>query len=887
MPLKRKPEAHDTIAEERIQAALSTKASDLHLAELGLTGLPESLGKLTSLQELDLMSNQLTSLPEWVGKLTSLQTLDLWGNQLTSLPEWVGKLTSLQTLDLSRNQLANLPESLGNLISLQTLDLVRTQLTSLPEWVGKLTSLQTLQLSDNQLTSLPESLGNLISLQTLDLSRNQLANLPESLGKLTSLQTLDLSRNQFTSLPVGIREVRALTRLFLHENPALGLPMEVLGPTPNEVKQGEKKPADPVAILDYYFRIHPPDREGKRTGQVLRELKLILVGRGEVGKTSLTEVLKGEKFVEGAKKTEGIAITRWPLTLPDGEATALVWDFGGQEIMHGTHQFFLTHRSLYLVVVDGRHDRAKQDAEYWLKLVRAFGGQSPVLVVLNKQRPNPFDTDREYLATKYGVAREHFFPTDCADVDGIGHLRKAIEREAERMLVPPELFPAEWWAMKQRLGEMKERGENCLSDESYENLCRELKVAEKDGEILLSRLSDLGTVVSFPDQRLRELSVLNPEWVTDGIYRVLNDNRLREQRNGQLSWCELGRILTADRWPARRHRFLVELMRKFELCFPLEGESETELVPELLPDKTPPLHEWNPAECLVFLYQYSVLPYGVLPRFLTRTHQKSRGHNRWRSGVVLAHEEAKAVVRADYDKNQVTVWVSGRYADARRGLLTVVRDHFAVIHGQIKGLNPNEFVAVKGHPEVTVSFDDLVKDEREAVRTIRVTVDGKRMDVEIAELLNGVESPEDRAKRAKRAKEIFEPGAKNEDLAERRPTLMIGHVDNFYNESAMRPSKSTSPSVNNPWIAGSFYLFTAVVLIFLLMVAGKVLSPWWLPVLILGGLLLITVIGALQLKNDERIKEQSFLKLMKLTFQQIPFLGKLARPRRKVEGGGK
>jgi hypothetical protein len=32
--------------------------------------------------------------------------------------------------------------------------------------------------------------------------------------------------------------------------------------------------------------------------------------------------------------------------LSDGEATAMVWDFGGQEITHGTHQFFLTHRSL-------------------------------------------------------------------------------------------------------------------------------------------------------------------------------------------------------------------------------------------------------------------------------------------------------------------------------------------------------------------------------------------------------------------------------------------------------------------------------------------------------------------------------------------------------------
>jgi hypothetical protein len=108
---------------------------------------------------------------------------------------------------------------------------------------------------------------------------------------------------------------------------------------------------------------------------------------------------------------------------------------------------------------------------------------------------------------------------------------------------------------------------------------------------------------------------------------------------------------------------------------------EAELLQELLLDKTPALDDWNPAESLVFLYQYQALPHGALPRFITRTHPKSRSRDRWRSGVVLAQEEAEAAVRADYDKNQVVVWVRGRYADARLGLLTVVRDHFEVIHG--------------------------------------------------------------------------------------------------------------------------------------------------------------------------------------------------------------
>ena len=52
-----------------------------------------------------------------------------------------------------------------------------------------------------------------------------------------------------------------------------------------------------------------------------------------------------------------------------------IWDFGGQEIMHATHQFFLTQRSLYLLVINGREGGEDADAEYWLKLIESFGGE--------------------------------------------------------------------------------------------------------------------------------------------------------------------------------------------------------------------------------------------------------------------------------------------------------------------------------------------------------------------------------------------------------------------------------------------------------------------------------------------------------------------------------
>jgi len=176
-----------------------------------------------------------------------------------------------------------------------------------------------------------------------------------------------------TAVPETFQRLTSLQALYLHGNEALGLPMEVLGPTRQDVLNKQAQPAKPSDILEYYFRVRGDRRP-------LNEAKLILVGRGAVGKTSIVQRLVDNQFDPNEKKTEGIQITEWPLRLHGHEDVQLhIWDFGGQEIMHATHQFFLTQRSLYLLVLNGREGGEDVDADYWLKLITSFGGDSPVI----------------------------------------------------------------------------------------------------------------------------------------------------------------------------------------------------------------------------------------------------------------------------------------------------------------------------------------------------------------------------------------------------------------------------------------------------------------------------------------------------------------------------
>src|ERR1044071_9031884 len=241
----------------------------------------------------------------------------------------------------------------------------------------------------------------------LDLSGRGLTKIPESIGKLTQLQRLYLDNNQLTSLPESLRHLRSLERLYLHENNALGLPAEVLGPTWQDAARKQVRPPSPDDILEYYFRVRGEKRP-------LNEAKVILLGRGAVGKTSIVNRLVDNVFKD-EQKTEGIKITKWGIRLKGTEDVRLnIWDFGGQEIMHATHQFFLTQRSLYLLVLNGREGGEDVDAEYWLKLIESFGGESPVIVVLNKIKEHPFEVNRRALQQKYPVVRE-FIKTDCGD----------------------------------------------------------------------------------------------------------------------------------------------------------------------------------------------------------------------------------------------------------------------------------------------------------------------------------------------------------------------------------------------------------------------------------------------------------------------------------------
>lgn len=694
----------------------------------------------SGLKELNLSYTKLSQLPDRVKYLSQIETLDISNNTLTSLPDFIGDLQNLQKLIVNNNWITSLPESLGRLKNLRILNLENNQIKSLPNSLGNLKLLESLNVAVNELTYLPDSLKQISNLVEIFLFQNKIQSFPDCLLEMKKLKRLHLGDryffgNRISILPEGIKSLSELEILDLRGN-SIQLPPEII-----------EKINEPSVIINYYFSL----LDGKRRS--VNETKLIIVGQGSVGKTSLVNRILHNDFDQNQLITNGISITSWLLDGKQNTHSAVrthIWDFGGQEIMHATHQFFLTKRSLYLLVLDSRLTQEENRVEYWLKIIQSFSGESPVLIVGNKIDQYPLDIDRTGLHKKYpnivGILE-----TSAATGAGIEELKAAITEQVNNLPHVRDLLPETWFTVKTKLEELGKQS-NFITHDKYLELCAENEVSDETSQrTLIGFLHDLGVVLHFQDDpRLEALGILNPQWVTNGVYKILNSHALF-QNKGVLATSMLDEILNLPEYPRGKRLFIVDMMKKFELCYDIEPD-KTFLVPDLLPKDQPDLNfNGIPA----FEYAYPVLPSSVITRFIVRMNQKIDDGFVWRTGVVLKIGENKVLVKADIEDRKITIAIDG-IEHTRRDALSAIRFQLDEIHASIKGLNPEKRVPIPEAPNAeAIEYDYLLMLEREG-QEVYLAKDGNRLvKVNIRQLLGGIESEAQRKESASRVTNIY------------------------------------------------------------------------------------------------------------------------------------
>lgn len=168
--------------------------TSLNLSRNQLGSLPACLCGLP-LRVLNASNNKLVSLPETIGQLHCLMELDVSCNEITALPRYIGRLKALRELNVRRNLLCVLPEDLAGL-PLVKFDFSCNKVSTIPVCYRKMKQLQSLQLENNPLQSPPAQIcikGKVHIFKYLSIEACRSEKMPDSLY-LPVIERLSQSR---------------------------------------------------------------------------------------------------------------------------------------------------------------------------------------------------------------------------------------------------------------------------------------------------------------------------------------------------------------------------------------------------------------------------------------------------------------------------------------------------------------------------------------------------------------------------------------------------------------------------------------------------------------------------------------------------------------------
>lgn len=642
------------------------------------------------------------SISDWrfLENLTGLTYLNLRNNQLSD-GQFLKKLTRLTSLDLSFNQISDW-QFLGNLRGLTYLNLSFNQIS---DWrfLKKLTKLTSLDLRNNQIFD-AQFLENLTGLTSLGLSNNQVSD-GRFLEKLTKLTLLDLRNNKISDLipflplikkGIPVTSDKYSPGINLYNNPLDNPPVEI-------IVQGN------AAILRYFEEVQSTAPKDIRP---LNEAKLIVIGQPRAGKTSLRYKLcdTEREMPKEDDSTRGIDIELQSFAYTDETGTAQtfryhIWDFGGQQIYHATHRFFLTKRTVYVAVIDTDVNDKQNDLDYWLHMIELMGDGSPVFLVQNQKNDRSIEIS-DALRNRFRpilVAKDHelnlarlrkqsnpkFEAKRLADFQGF---KKDIQRIFEQQ--KPILMTPAKSDTRQALERLsKERPVLELFD--YRKVCIENKLTNPLAQMdLLRTLHNLGICLWYEGYDfLERIVILQNRWATDAVFKVL-DNETVKKEKGHFRRSQLNLIWDAEEYKGRISE-LVTLMKQFKLCYQV-GETDEYIVPQLL-DKTPPegfSRDRIQRGGVRMVIEYEFMPRGIMTQFIVAMHRQISGGQRhaWETGFAVQMKHglsALGMAEESYDSRKLELWAKGAGAGLQ---LQEMLSELEKIHDTFKRLRYNKLI---------------------------------------------------------------------------------------------------------------------------------------------------------------------------------------------------
>ncbi|XP_024610523.1 leucine-rich repeat and calponin homology domain-containing protein 3 isoform X6 [Neophocaena asiaeorientalis asiaeorientalis] len=279
--------SRNRLSEIPIEACHFVSLENLNLYQNCIRYIPEAILNLQALTFLNISRNQMSTLPVHLCDLP-LKVLIASNNKLVSLPEEIGHLRHLTELDVSCNEIQTIPSQIGNLEALRDLNVRRNHLVRLPEELAELPLIR-LDFSCNKITTIPVCYRNLRHLQMITLDNNPLQSPPAQIcikGKIHIFKYLNIQACKIApDLPDYDR--RPMGFGSCHEELYSGRPYGALDSGFNSVDSGDKRwsgnePTDEFSDLPLRVAEITKEQRLRRESQYQENRSSIIVTNGGV-----------------------------------------------------------------------------------------------------------------------------------------------------------------------------------------------------------------------------------------------------------------------------------------------------------------------------------------------------------------------------------------------------------------------------------------------------------------------------------------------------------------------------------------------------------------------------------------------------------------------------
>jgi len=574
-------------------------------------------------------------------------------------------------------------------------------------------------LSHNGLTGFQLGAG-FTNLGILCLEDNKLAKVAFD-GLLPGLESLRLGGNELTDIPHEWHDlIGDGINLFLEQNKLSEDFQTTLEKSPYQ---------NSIAIKEILSaRIYSGEGDDD-------ECRVLIVGNGRVGKTTMYRKLNGLPTDPDQKSTHGVTIATHPWPPEKSIFNVQFWDFGGQDIYHATHRLFMQSSAVYIIAWDPESEQLPQSViseegpygvyqnfklPYWLDYVyRSSGGghrsyrswqenksEVPVLVVQTKKQlgeaePGIGGRLNAYFEDSHTDLSVESIPDKEKPLDDNGYeLLEYRLKNALRKAKKDDTAAKSWIELRRKLRERQSSGTKYLELDEYLLLAK--KVEQKVGslgrqpiDIAKTWLHNTG-VVFYQETATGPRIILDQRWATKAIYAILQrepENHCAEiqENNGFFTGKALQGYWAPHLTGPGDEELFEEFMLKCEVAYRVNKNDDSDglsdrlyCAPQLLPKEPRRTRDRDrllknidnyPDEYWHLRLYNEFLHAGIVRRLIIKLHDPEEQDWVWRKGMILADEEDhRALVRTEENDQTIRVSISKSSQHLLNSIATELRE---------------------------------------------------------------------------------------------------------------------------------------------------------------------------------------------------------------------